>query len=153
MKNGTGVCSYISKVVCCWKLKTSFLCFRLVGFGQQKPKIGFGRNRNKTMVSLVHYLIAVNFESSFHVRFHLTSFEVGHLVLDWRDISLTLFFQLYTLRKLNQGDAADPRAPLSGNFRPIQALNGRTIRTNIFLAPAEGKEVRNITCSSWLFCI
>ena len=40
----------------------------------------------------------------------------------------------------NQGDAADPRAPLSGNFRPIQALNGRTIRTNIFQAPAEEKE-------------
>jgi len=43
--------------------------------------------------------------------------------------------QLYTLRKLNQGDVADPRAPLGANFRPIQPLNGRTIRTNIFLSP------------------
>ena len=48
----------------------------------------------------------------------------------------SVHFQLYTLRKLNQGDAADPRAPLGGNFRPIQPLNGRTIRTNIFMAPA-----------------
>ena len=68
------------------------------------------------------------------------------------DISLTLLFQLYTLRKLNQGDAADPRAPLSGNFRPIQALNGRTIRTNIFLAPAEENEVRH-NCHHVCFCI
>ena len=68
------------------------------------------------------------------------------------DISLTLLFQLYTLRKLNQGDAADPRAPLSGNFRPIQALNGRTIRTNIFLAPAEENEVRH-NCQHVCFCI
>ena len=86
--------------------------------------------------------------------FHLTSFEIGHLYLiDMRhDISLTLLFQLYTLRKLNQGDAADPRAPLSGNFRPIQALNGRTIRTNIFLAPAEENEVRH-NCHHVCFCI
>ena len=48
---------------------------------------------------------------------------------------LYFFFnqQLYTLRKLNQGDVADPRAPLGGNFRPTQPLNGRTVRTNIFL--------------------
>ena len=51
-------------------------------------------------------------------------------------MSMLYFFfnqQLYTLRKLNQGDVADPRAPLGGNFRPTQPLNGRTVRTNIFL--------------------
>ncbi|TRY73896.1 hypothetical protein TCAL_07770, partial [Tigriopus californicus] len=41
--------------------------------------------------------------------------------------------QIFSLRKLMQGEKSDPRAPLGGNFRPIQALNGRTIRTNIML--------------------
>ena len=106
---------------------------------------------------------------SFHCQFRDSSSSVTFLkrtcvpldifwnrplyLIDMRhDISLTLLFQLYTLRKLNQGDAADPRAPLSGNFRPIQALNGRTIRTNIFLAPAEENEVRH-NCHHICFCI
>ena len=33
-----------------------------------------------------------------------------------------------------QGGADDPRAPLGGNFRPVQALNGRSLRTNVFLS-------------------
>ena len=33
-----------------------------------------------------------------------------------------------------QGEISDPRAPLGGNFRPIQPLNGRTMRTNIFVS-------------------
>ena len=49
------------------------------------------------------------------------------------DVNALFLQQLYTLRKLNQGDVADPRAPLGGNFRPTQPLNGRTVRTNIFL--------------------
>jgi carbonic anhydrase len=42
--------------------------------------------------------------------------------------------QLNMLRKLVQGQESDPRAPLGGNFRPIQPLNGRTMRTNIFVS-------------------
>ena len=33
-----------------------------------------------------------------------------------------------------QGGADDPRAPLGGNFRPVQPLNGRSLRTNVFLS-------------------
>ena len=33
-----------------------------------------------------------------------------------------------------QGEISDPRAPLGGNFRPIQPINGRTMRTNIFVS-------------------
>ena len=33
-----------------------------------------------------------------------------------------------------QGEISDPRAPLGGNFRPIQPLNGRAMRTNIFVS-------------------
>ena len=36
-----------------------------------------------------------------------------------------------------QGEAIDPRAPLGGNVRPIQPLNGRSIRTNIFVSSRE----------------
>ncbi|XP_076362907.1 carbonic anhydrase-related protein 10-like [Tachypleus tridentatus] len=39
--------------------------------------------------------------------------------------------QLHALRKLKQGDKPTPKAPLADNFRPIQALNHRVVRTNI----------------------
>ncbi len=38
-----------------------------------------------------------------------------------------------------QGGQGDPRAPLGGNFRPTQPINGRPIRTNIMV---RGEEVR-----------
>ena len=62
---------------------------------------------------------------------------------------LYFFFnqQLYTLRKLNQGDVADPRAPLGGNFRPTQPLNGRTFRTNIFLTDKVKTKDTLLICS------
>ena len=42
--------------------------------------------------------------------------------------------QLQVFRKLVQGEEEDPRAPLGGNFRPAQPLNGRSLRTNIFVS-------------------
>lgn len=41
------------------------------------------------------------------------------------------FLQLMGLRKLMQGEASDPRAPLCGNVRPTHDLNGRCLRTNV----------------------
>ncbi|KAG8223799.1 hypothetical protein J437_LFUL001520 [Ladona fulva] len=38
---------------------------------------------------------------------------------------------LYGLRRLVQGDAKHPRAPLGSNFRPPQPLHHRPVRTNI----------------------
>ena len=35
------------------------------------------------------------------------------------------------LQSLLQGDKANPKSPLSGNVRPVQPMNGRTVRTNI----------------------
>lgn len=39
--------------------------------------------------------------------------------------------QMHTLRKIMQGDTDLPKAPLGNNFRPIQTLNQRFLRTNI----------------------
>ena len=39
--------------------------------------------------------------------------------------------QMRGLRSLQQGDKLNPKSPLSGNVRPIQQLNSRTVRTNI----------------------
>ena len=39
--------------------------------------------------------------------------------------------KLAVLRKLMQGDASSPKAPLGNNFRPCQGLNHRVVRTNI----------------------
>ena len=48
--------------------------------------------------------------------------------------------ELYSLRQLMQGEKLHPKAPLAHNNRPIQPLNGRTIRTNIeFARPGSGK--------------
>ena len=39
--------------------------------------------------------------------------------------------QMRGLRSLLQGDKLNPKSPLSGNVRPIQPMNSRTVRTNI----------------------
>ncbi|GBP81644.1 Carbonic anhydrase-related protein 10 [Eumeta japonica] len=39
--------------------------------------------------------------------------------------------QLHALRRLMQGDARHPKAPLGNNFRPPQPLHHRAVRTNI----------------------
>lgn len=39
--------------------------------------------------------------------------------------------ELYALRKLMQGSAEIPKAPLGNNARPLQPLHHRTVRTNI----------------------
>lgn len=39
--------------------------------------------------------------------------------------------QLYLLRKLMQGEPDSPKAPLGNNFRPVQPINHRFVRTNI----------------------
>ena len=39
--------------------------------------------------------------------------------------------QMRGLQSLLQGDKANPKSPLSGNVRPVQPMNGRTVRTNI----------------------
>lgn len=39
--------------------------------------------------------------------------------------------QLSLLRKLMQGDAFNPKASLSNNYRPLQPLNNRVVYTNI----------------------
>ncbi|GIY58792.1 carbonic anhydrase-related protein 10 [Caerostris darwini] len=39
--------------------------------------------------------------------------------------------QLYALRKLMQGDQGTPKAPLGNNYRPVQLVYHRAIRTNI----------------------
>lgn len=52
--------------------------------------------------------------------------------------------ELYSLRQLMQGEKLHPKAPLAHNNRPIQPLNGRTIRTNIEFARAgSGKNGRS----------
>jgi hypothetical protein len=38
---------------------------------------------------------------------------------------------MHTLRKIMQGDSDLPKAPLGNNFRPVQTLNQRFLRTNI----------------------
>lgn len=40
-------------------------------------------------------------------------------------------FQMLALRRLMQGDAKHPKAPLGNNFRPPQPLHHRPVRTNI----------------------
>ena len=39
--------------------------------------------------------------------------------------------KLYGLRKLMQGEEDLPKGPLGNNFRPIQPINARPVRTNI----------------------
>lgn len=39
--------------------------------------------------------------------------------------------QMYALRKIMQGDSDLPKAPMGNNFRPIQPMNQRFLRTNI----------------------
>lgn len=38
---------------------------------------------------------------------------------------------MHGLRRLMQGDAKHPKAPLGNNFRPPQPLHHRPVRTNI----------------------
>lgn len=44
---------------------------------------------------------------------------------------LSLFHQMYALRRLMQGSQLSPKAPLGNNARPVQPLHHRTVRTNI----------------------
>ena len=39
--------------------------------------------------------------------------------------------QLNMLRELMQGENKAPKAPLADNFRPLNLLNSRVVRTNI----------------------
>lgn len=48
-----------------------------------------------------------------------------------RPLTLLSVRQLYALRRLMQGSMQTPKAPLGNNGRPLQALNHRTVRTNI----------------------
>ncbi|XP_031347466.1 carbonic anhydrase-related protein 10-like [Photinus pyralis] len=41
------------------------------------------------------------------------------------------YLQMHGLRRLMQGDAKHPKAPLGNNFRPPQPLHHRPVRTNI----------------------
>lgn len=43
----------------------------------------------------------------------------------------TIVLQMHGLRRLMQGDAKHPKAPLGNNFRPAQPLHHRPVRTNI----------------------
>lgn len=56
-------------------------------------------------------------------------------------VTAFLFFQLFALRRLMQGDEKNPKAPLADNFRPTLDLNQRSIRTNIDF---RRKPVRNL---------
>ncbi|CAG2168537.1 unnamed protein product [Oppiella nova] len=62
-------------------------------------------------------------------------------VVTWIIINKPLFItrqQLYALRKLMQGEAELPKAPLGDNYRPIQPLNERVVRTNIDFKREQG---------------
>lgn len=54
---------------------------------------------------------------------------------------MSLFPQLYALRKLMQGSEQTPKAPLGNNARPLQALHHRTVRTNIDFAHTGANKV------------
>ncbi|XP_015784735.1 carbonic anhydrase-related protein 10-like [Tetranychus urticae] len=48
--------------------------------------------------------------------------------------------QLFLLRKLMQGESDLPKAPLGNNFRPLQPLNARFVRTNIDFRRRPGED-------------
>ncbi|CAL4154358.1 unnamed protein product, partial [Meganyctiphanes norvegica] len=57
-----------------------------------------------------------------------------HETVDWILINKPIYItkhQLYSLRKLHQGNALRPKARMVNNFRPTQQLHHRTLRTNI----------------------
>ncbi|RWS30194.1 carbonic anhydrase-related protein 10-like protein, partial [Leptotrombidium deliense] len=57
-----------------------------------------------------------------------------HETVTWIIINKPIFItrqQLYALRKLMQGESDSPKAPLGNNYRPLQPLNHRFVRTNI----------------------
>lgn len=59
-----------------------------------------------------------------------------HETVSWIVMNRPLYItrqQLYALRKLMQGDVDSPKAPLGNNFRPVQPVHHRAIRTNIEL--------------------
>ncbi|KAL2721108.1 carbonic anhydrase-related protein 10 isoform X1 [Vespula maculifrons] len=74
---------------------------------------------------------------------YITAQEVGswEVLVELLATRYTLLcLQLYALRKLMQGPASAPKAPLGNNSRPLQDLHHRTIRTNInFRKPMLGE--------------
>ncbi len=41
------------------------------------------------------------------------------------------------LKQLMQGDRINPKSPLAPNARPVQPVNARTVRTNIYFQTAK----------------
>lgn len=57
----------------------------------------------------------------------------------------SVILQLYALRKLMQGDQSNSKAPLGNNYRPVQLVHHRVVRTNIdFNRSSVSAEILNI---------
>lgn len=55
-----------------------------------------------------------------------------------------LILNYFSFRKLMQGYINSPKAPLASNFRPIQPLNQRILRTNIDFKKNSKSQVRQV---------
>ncbi|KAK9752775.1 Eukaryotic-type carbonic anhydrase [Popillia japonica] len=63
-----------------------------------------------------------------------TTMPACHETVTWLILNKPIYItkqQMHALRKLMQGDAKHPKAPLGNNFRPPQPLYHRPVRTNI----------------------
>ncbi|KAJ8978372.1 hypothetical protein NQ317_005953 [Molorchus minor] len=63
-----------------------------------------------------------------------TTMPACHETVTWMILNKPIYItkqQMHGLRRLMQGDAKHPKAPLGNNFRPPQPLHHRPVRTNI----------------------
>ncbi|KAB0798850.1 hypothetical protein PPYR_06730 [Photinus pyralis] len=63
-----------------------------------------------------------------------TTMPACHETVTWLILNKPIYItkqQMHGLRRLMQGDAKHPKAPLGNNFRPPQPLHHRPVRTNI----------------------
>ncbi|XP_068907436.1 carbonic anhydrase-related protein 10 isoform X2 [Tenebrio molitor] len=63
-----------------------------------------------------------------------TTMPACHETVTWLILNKPIYItkqQMHALRRLMQGDAKHPKAPLGNNFRPPQPLHHRPVRTNI----------------------
>lgn len=77
--------------------------------------------------------------NNMHVRFPILfrqfSSVINFFLYECSDfficVCYIILLQVHSLRRLMQGDAKHPQAPLGNNFRPPQPLHHRPVRTNI----------------------
>ncbi|KAL1491295.1 hypothetical protein ABEB36_011913 [Hypothenemus hampei] len=116
---------------------------------EQMEKIKFRGNRAEVKRLSIRGLLP---ETDYYMTYDgSTTMPSCHETVIWLILNKPIYItkqQMFGLRRLMQGDAKHPKAPLGNNFRPPQPLNHRPVRTNINFHFVDDKSMVGKQCPS-----